>query len=62
MKIGLTGTASNRDAFGNIVEIQGAPDRQSAAGKDGAKNTLGIVETEIYAPFLIIWKNENEKF
>lgn len=50
VKIELTGNADNRDAFGNIVEIPGTPDAQSSAGKGGGKNTLGIVETEIYAP------------
>ena len=49
VKIELTGDANNRDAFGNIVEIQGAPDAQSAANK-GGKSILGIVEAEIYAP------------
>ncbi|MEP6904328.1 MAG: DUF4982 domain-containing protein, partial [Actinomycetota bacterium] len=52
VKIELTGNASNRDAFGNIIEITGLPDPQSAAGKGGVKNTLGIVEAEIYAPLL----------
>ena len=47
VKIQLKGEASNRDAFGNIIEIQGAPDKQSAADK-GGKNILGIVEVEIY--------------
>jgi beta-galactosidase len=50
VKIELTGNASNRDAFGNIIEIPGTPDAQSAAGKGGTKNALGIVEAEIYAP------------
>ncbi|HEX8071108.1 MAG TPA: DUF4982 domain-containing protein [Pyrinomonadaceae bacterium] len=50
LKIELTGSASNRDAFGNIIEIPGTPDPQSAAGKGGAKSTLGIVEIEIYEP------------
>lgn len=49
MKIELIGDASNRDAFGNIVEIGGTPDAQSAANK-GGKTILGIVEAEIYAP------------
>lgn len=49
VKIELTGDATNRDAFGNIVEIPGAPDAQSSAGKGGAKNVLGIVEAEIYS-------------
>ncbi|HVE55601.1 MAG TPA: DUF4982 domain-containing protein [Pyrinomonadaceae bacterium] len=49
VKIALTGTASNRDAFGNIIEITGTPDKQSSADK-GGKNMLGIVEAEIYAP------------
>lgn len=48
VKIELTGNASNRDEFGNIIEIPGTPDQQSSAGKGGAKNTLGIVEVEIY--------------
>ncbi len=52
VKIELTGNADNRDAFGNIVEIPGTPDVQSSAGKGGGKSTLGIVETEIYAPKL----------
>lgn len=50
VKIELTGNADNRDAFGNIIEIPGTPDAQSSAGKGGSKNTLGIVEAEIYAP------------
>ena len=49
VKIELTGDSSNRDAFGNIVEIGGTPDTQSAANK-GGKTILGIVEAEIYAP------------
>lgn len=48
VKIELTGSANNVDAFGNIIEIPGTPDKQSAAGKGGARNTLGIVEAEIY--------------
>ena len=48
LKIELTGDSSNRDAFGNIVEIPGTPDPQSAAGYGSAKNTLSIVELEIY--------------
>ena len=43
-----SGNASNREAFGNIIEIPGTPDAQSSAGKGGTKNTLGIVEAEIY--------------
>lgn len=50
LRVELTGGASNRDAFGNIIEIPGTPDPQSAAGKGGAKNTLSIVEIEIYEP------------
>jgi hypothetical protein len=49
VKIELAGSASNRDAFGNIIEITGQPDPTSAANK-GGKNVLGIVEAEIYAP------------
>jgi beta-galactosidase len=48
IRVELTGGASNRDAFGNIIEIPGTPDPQSAAGKGGAKNTLSIIEAEIY--------------
>ena len=50
LRIELTGGASNRDAFGNIIEIPGTPDPQSSAGKGSAKNTLSIVEIEIYEP------------
>lgn len=48
IKIELAGEASNRDAFGNIIEIAGQPDPQSAANK-GGKTTLGIVEAEFYS-------------
>jgi hypothetical protein len=51
LKIELTGNATNRDGFGNIVEITGAPDPQSAANK-GGKATLGIVEAELYSSVL----------
>ena len=50
LKVELTGSASNRDAFGNIIEIPGTPDPQSSAGKGGAKGTLSIVEMEAYEP------------
>jgi hypothetical protein len=50
LKVELTGSASNRDAFGNIVEIPGTPDTQSAAGQGGARGTLSIIEIEIYEP------------
>jgi hypothetical protein len=48
LKIELTGSPSNRDAFGNIVEITGTPDPTSAAGKNAGRGTLSIVEVEIY--------------
>jgi hypothetical protein len=51
IKIELMGSANNRDAFGNIIEIPGTPDAQSAAGKGGLNDRLGIVEAEIYQPF-----------
>ena len=51
LKIELTGTASNRDAFGNIIEITGIPDPNSAANKGGATK-LGIVEAEFYSSTL----------
>jgi beta-galactosidase len=50
LRIELTGSGSNRDAFGNIIEIPGTPDPQSAAGKGGGGITLSIVEIEIYGP------------
>jgi hypothetical protein len=50
LKVELTGSGSNRDEFGQIVEIPGTPDPQSAAGRGGAKGTLGILEIEIYEP------------
>ncbi len=46
--IKLNGEASNRDAFGNIIEITGTPDSQSSANK-GGKSILGIVEAEFYS-------------
>lgn len=48
VKIELTGAASNRDAFGNIIEITGLPDPNSAANKGGTTK-LGIVEAEFYS-------------
>jgi len=50
--IKLNGEASNRDAFGNIIEITGTPDANSSANK-GGKSILGIVEAEIYAPIKV---------
>jgi hypothetical protein len=50
LKVELTGSASNRDAFGNIIEIPGTPDPQSSAGKGGTKGTLSIIEIEVYEP------------
>jgi len=50
LKIELVGGASNRDAFGNIIEIPGTPDPNSAAGRKTGKDILGIVEMEIYGP------------
>ncbi|HQU85961.1 MAG TPA: DUF4982 domain-containing protein [Pyrinomonadaceae bacterium] len=47
--IKLNGEASNRDAFGNIIEITGTPDANSVANK-GGKSILGIVEAEFYSP------------
>ena len=49
IKIELTGTAHNRDALGNIIEITGTADPNSSANKGGATK-LGIVEAEFYAP------------
>ena len=47
IKIELAGEATNRDALGNIIEITGAPDPNSAANRGGATK-LGIVEAEFY--------------
>lgn len=47
IKIELTGEATNRDALGNIIEITGSPDPNSAANRGGAAK-LGIVEAEFY--------------
>ncbi len=51
IRIELTGTASNRDAFGNIIEITGTPDPNSAANRGGTTK-LGIVEAEFYSSIL----------
>jgi hypothetical protein len=48
VRVELTGTATNRDALGNIIEITGAPDPNSSANKGGATK-LGIVEAEFYS-------------
>ena len=49
LKIELTGRPSNRDAFGQIIEIPGTPDPNSSAGGGGdARGTLAIIEVEIY--------------
>ena len=50
LKIELTGSASNRDAFGQIIEVPGTPDPKSSADKGGARGTLSIIEIEIYEP------------
>jgi len=50
LKIELTGSASNRDAFGQIIEVPGTPDPKSSADKAGAKGTLSIIEIEVYEP------------
>jgi beta-galactosidase len=50
LKVELTGSASNRDAFGQIIEIPGTPDPKSSAGGGGSKGTLSIIEIEIYEP------------
>lgn len=50
LKIELTGGVKNRDAFGNLIEIPGNPDPNSAAGRKTGQGTLGIVEIEIYQP------------
>ncbi|HEX7318240.1 MAG TPA: DUF4982 domain-containing protein [Pyrinomonadaceae bacterium] len=50
LKIELTGSASNRDAFGQIIEVPGTPDPKSSADKAGARGTLSIIEVEIYEP------------
>ncbi|HEX8148251.1 MAG TPA: DUF4982 domain-containing protein [Pyrinomonadaceae bacterium] len=50
LKIELKGSPSNRDAFGQIIEIPGTPDPNSSAGRGDAKGTLAIIEIEVYEP------------
>ena len=50
IKIELSGEATNRDALGNIIEITGAADPNSAANRGGSTK-LGIVEAEFYKSF-----------
>jgi hypothetical protein len=50
IKVELTGSASDRDAFGQIIEVPGTPDPKSSADRGGAKGTLSIIEIEIYEP------------
>ena len=47
IKIELTGAVTNRDSLGNIVEITGATDPNSAANRGGSTK-LGVVEAEFY--------------
>ncbi|HWS87542.1 MAG TPA: DUF4982 domain-containing protein [Pyrinomonadaceae bacterium] len=48
LKVELMGRPGNRDAFGQIVEIPGTPDPNSAAGGADARGTLAIIEIEVY--------------
>lgn len=50
LRIEWSGAAGDRDAFGNVVEIPGTRDPQSAAGKGGGKSALSVIEIEIYEP------------
>jgi hypothetical protein len=61
LKIELAGQPNNRDAFGNIIEIPGTPDPNSAAGRKTAKEILGIVEIEIYGPGRLTTKTQKHK-
>jgi hypothetical protein len=47
VKIALRGKSSNKDAFGEIVEIGRIADKESLVAKG---NGLAIVEVEIYGP------------
>jgi beta-galactosidase len=49
LKIELTGSPKEMDAFGKIVELAGQKD-VAATGNPNSKATLGIVEIEIYGP------------
>jgi hypothetical protein len=51
LKIELTGSPQDVDAFGKIVELTGQKDSAAAGDqKSNGKGTLGIVEIEIYEP------------
>jgi beta-galactosidase len=47
--IELSGSAVNRDQFGNITELENQANA-ATTGAGGGKGTLNIVEAEIYAP------------
>jgi hypothetical protein len=48
--IELIGAPVNRDAFGNIVELENQANAATTGGQNTARGNLNIVEAEIYAP------------
>ena len=50
LKIELTGSAGERDAFGNIVELADPKNAGTTGAQGGSKGSLEIVEIEIYGP------------
>jgi hypothetical protein len=50
LKIELAGAAGERDAFGNIVELADPKNTATTGGQSRGKDTLEIVEIEIYEP------------
>lgn len=50
VSIELVGSTVQRDAFGNIVELENQANATTTGGQSQAKGNLTIVEAEIYAP------------
>ncbi|HEX8465882.1 MAG TPA: DUF4982 domain-containing protein [Abditibacterium sp.] len=51
--IELIGATVNRDAFGNIVELQNQANATTTGGTNTARGNLDIVEIEIYEPLVM---------
>ena len=48
--IELSGSTVNRDAFGDIVELENQANAATSGSESTAKGNLNIVEVEIYEP------------